>query len=52
MKKENVMVDDLYSLMEKEPRYSKCYDSLHLTEEGYKKCAKQVAELVREALRG
>ena len=52
MKKESVMVDDLYSLMEKEPRYSKCYDSLHLTEEGYKKCAKQVAELVREALRG
>ena len=50
MKKENVVVNDLYSLMEKEPRYSKCYDSLHLTEEGYKKCAKQVASIIRSIL--
>ena len=50
MKEENVIVNDLYSLMEKEPRYSKCYDSLHLTEEGYRKCAKQVAKIVRSIL--
>ena len=49
MKRKGVMINDLYSLMEKEERYGKCYDSLHLTDENYKKCAKQVAKCVRLA---
>ena len=51
MNQEGVMINDLYALMEKEERYGKCYDSLHLTEEGYQKCAKQIAELVREVFK-
>ncbi len=51
MEEEGVKVNDLYSLLLKEKRYCKCYDSLHLTEEGYKKCAKQVAQVVREVIR-
>ena len=50
MKQEGVMVNDLYALMEKEERCGKCYDSLHLTEDNYKKCAKQVSDYVRKAL--
>ncbi len=51
MKKEKVIVNDLYSLMEKEERYGKCYDSLHLREDEYRKCAKQVADVIRKALK-
>lgn len=51
MKKEKVIVNDLFSLMEKEERYGKCYDSLHLREDEYKKCAKQVADTIRKALK-
>lgn len=51
MEEEGVKVNDLYSLLLKEKRYCKCYDSLHLTEEGYKKCAKQVAQVVREVIK-
>ena len=50
MRKENVAVNDLYSLLLKEERYAKCYDSLHLTIDGYKKCAKQVSLVIREIL--
>ena len=51
MKEEGVLVNDLYVLLEKEKRYCKCYDSLHLTEEGYQKCAKQVAQVIREIIK-
>ena len=51
MEEEGVKVNDLYSLLLKEKRYCKCYDSLHLTEEGYQKCAKQVAQVVREIIK-
>jgi hypothetical protein len=47
MKKLGVQINDLYSLMLKEKRYGKCSDSLHLTEESYKKCAKQVSRIIR-----
>lgn len=43
-----VPVNDLYALcMEDEYRY-KCEDRLHLSEEGSRRCAAQVAEFVRE----
>ncbi|MCQ2742007.1 MAG: GDSL-type esterase/lipase family protein [Bacilli bacterium] len=48
MKEEGVVVDDLYSLMLQEPGYGKCSDNLHLTEECYKKCAKQASEVIRQ----
>ena len=50
MKQEGVMVNDLYSLMYQENRFAKVYDSLHLTEDGYRKCAKQVANCIRKAI--
>ena len=51
MKEENVLVDDLYSLLLDGKRYYKCPDSLHLTEEGYMKCAKAVSNVIREVLK-
>ncbi len=51
MKEENVLVDDLYSLLlDESKRYYKCQDSLHLTDEGYRKCAKEVARVIRSIL--
>lgn len=49
MEEEHVLVNDLYSLLLDEPRYAKCQDSLHLTTEGYIKCAKKVASIIKEA---
>ncbi len=46
MKEENVPVNDLYTLMLKGERYYKCQDSLHLTLEGYKVCAKAVIDTI------
>ncbi len=51
MKEENVLVDNLYSLLlDESKRYYKCPDSLHLTDEGYRKCAKEVARVIRSIL--
>ena len=48
MKEMNVTVNDLYALcMEDERRY-KCDDLLHLTAEGSRRCAEQVAEYIRK----
>lgn len=44
----NVTINDLYTLMLDGPRYYKCNDMLHLTEEGYRLCARQAAELIRQ----
>ena len=49
MKKEGVIVNDLYSLCLADKHYYKCPDLLHLTEEGYKKCAEQTADIIRKA---
>ena len=47
MEELDVPVNDLYALcMEDDLRY-KCEDMLHLSEEGSRRCAKQVAEFVR-----
>ncbi len=46
----NIAVNDLYSLMLKDKNYYKCEDGLHLTQEGYRVCAKQVAEMIEKIL--
>lgn len=51
MAKENVLVNDLYTLLLDDEHYYKCEDSLHLTEAGYKKCALEVSKMVREVLK-
>ena len=52
MKQEGVPVNDLYELMCQDKNYYKCPDMLHLTEEGYRICARQIADLVRAVVRG
>lgn len=42
MREEGVPVNDLYTLCLGGPDYYKCADRLHLTEEGYLACARQV----------
>ena len=49
MKKEGVAVNDLYALCLEDSHYYKCPDLLHLTEEGYRRCAAQTACAIREA---
>ena len=49
MEREGVMINDLYSLCVKDKHYFKCPDLLHLTEEGYRKCAEQTAAAIRKA---
>ena len=43
----DVPVNDLYTLCLEDDRCYKCEDLLHLSEEGSRRCAKQVAEFVR-----
>lgn len=50
MNSENVIVDDLYGLCLKDKNYYKCEDLLHLTNEGYKECAKQIASIIETLL--
>ncbi len=47
---ENVPVNDLYALCAKDSHAYKCEDLLHLTEEGYRVCAKQIAGFIRAEL--
>ncbi len=47
MEELEVPVNDLYALCMKDDRRYKCEDLLHLTEEGSRCCAAQVAEYVR-----
>ena len=46
MREEGVPVNDLYTLCLSGPDYYKCADRLHLTEEGYLACARQVVASV------
>lgn len=48
MQEEKVRVNDLYTVCLEDPHYYKCEDLLHLTEEGYRRCAEQIAKVVRE----
>ena len=50
MREENVPVNDLYALCLKAPGLYKCADGLHLTEEGYRACARQVASCIERYL--
>jgi len=47
---ENITVNDLYALMLEDRSGYKCEDKLHLTEEGYRRCAEQAARLILEKL--
>ena len=44
----DVPVNDLYALCKEHPQCHKCEDLLHLTEEGSRRCAAQVAAYVRK----
>lgn len=50
MAEENIPVNDLYALCKEDEHYYKCPDMLHLTEEGYRKCAKQAADMILKEL--
>ena len=47
---EGVPVNDLNALCLQDPYYYKCPDLLHLTEEGYRKCAAQTAACILKQL--
>ena len=51
MKALDVPVNDLYALCMEDDRRYKCEDLLHLSAEGSRRCAEQVAEYVREYAR-
>lgn len=48
MEELDVPVNDLYALCMEDDRRYKCEDLLHLSEEGSRRCAKQVADYVRK----
>ena len=50
MAQEQVPVNDLYALCKQSPTYYKCPDMLHLTEEGYRACARQAAQYIEQML--
>lgn len=50
MKKEKVLVNDMYSLLLRDKNYYKCDDNLHLSEEGYQVCAEQIVKIVKELI--
>lgn len=50
MAEENIPVNDLYALCKEGEHYYKCPDMLHLTEEGYRKCAKRRADMILKEL--
>lgn len=52
MEKEGVAVNDLYSVCLEDRHFYKCPDLLHLTDEGYRRCAEKVAEAVRKVCAG
>lgn len=50
MKEEEIIVNDLYTLLLNDNNYYKCEDSLHLTYEGYKVCAIQIANMIEKLI--
>lgn len=50
MAAEGVTVNDLYSLCLQDEHYYKCEDCLHLTEEGYRRCAAQTGDTILREL--
>ncbi len=49
MESEGVAVNDLYTMCLESPTYYKCPDLLHLTDEGYRRCAEKTAAAIRKA---
>lgn len=49
MKSEGVRINDLYTLCLEDTHCYKCSDLLHLTDEGYRRCAEKIASEIREA---
>ena len=48
----SVPINDLYELCyDEEKNHYKCEDRLHLSEEGSRRCAKRIAEVIREQLK-
>lgn len=50
MAEENVPINDLYTLCKNDKNYYKCEDMLHLTEEGYRRCAAQISKIILKEL--
>lgn len=50
MEAEKVPVNDLYTLCCQDANLYKCEDQLHLTEEGYQVCARQIADCIRREM--
>ena len=50
MEAEDVTVNDLYGLCLQDENYYKCGDYLHLTEEGYRRCAAQAGDTILREL--
>ena len=50
MAEENIPINDLYSLCKQDENCYKCADRLHLTPEGYYKCAEQISEMILKEL--
>lgn len=50
MEKEGVPFNDLYALCKQDPHCYKCPDLLHLTEEGYRACARQAVSFIEKYL--
>lgn len=48
MKELNVSVNDLYALCMEDDRYYKCEDLLHLSAEGSRRCAEQIAKYIKK----
>ena len=47
---EGVPINDLYTFCKEDENYYKCEDKLHLTKEGYRRCAEQIADIVLKEL--
>ena len=50
MEAEKITVNDLYALCAARDDLYKCEDHLHLTEEGYRACAAQIADCIRKEM--
>ena len=50
MAEEQIPVNDLYTLCLEDEHYYKCPDMLHLTEQGYRCCARQISDCIRQHL--
>ncbi|MEZ0537663.1 SGNH/GDSL hydrolase family protein [Caldicellulosiruptoraceae bacterium PP1] len=50
MQKEGIEVNDLYSLVKEDLNKYICDDKLHLSDEGYRRCAEKVVEVIKKYL--